>query len=170
MAEIVESQEEVVEGAVDITQETQQEEVVEQPQEEVVQEQAPVEENVPTKYKGKSLDEIIRMHQEAEKLIGRQAQEVGEVRNRCELTCKSVNTSLNLSKWHTVCTICTLDTAYLLLLLGNIFNTSCDTCDDIFVLWASTIQSPNKFLSYLVNTKNFVSCCEESNARLACSI
>ncbi len=43
MAEIVESQEEVVEGAVDITQETQQEEVVEQPQEEVVQEQAPVE-------------------------------------------------------------------------------------------------------------------------------
>ncbi len=80
MAEIIESQEEVVEGAVDITQETQQEEVVEQPQEEVVQEQAPVEENVPTKYKGKSLDEIIRMHQEAEKLIGRQAQEVGEVR------------------------------------------------------------------------------------------
>ncbi len=79
MAEIVESQEEVVEGAVDITQETQQE-VVEQPQEEVVQEQVPVEENVPTKYKGKSLDEIIRMHQEAEKLIGRQAQEVGEVR------------------------------------------------------------------------------------------
>ncbi len=65
MAEIVESQEEVVEGAVDITQETQQEEVVEQPQEEVVQEQAPVEENVPTKYKGKSLDEIIRMHQGA---------------------------------------------------------------------------------------------------------
>jgi hypothetical protein len=35
---------------------------------------------VPDKYKGKSLDEIVRMHQEAEKLIGRQAQEVGEVR------------------------------------------------------------------------------------------
>lgn len=35
---------------------------------------------VPEKYKGKSLDEIINMHQEAEKLIGRQAQEVGEVR------------------------------------------------------------------------------------------
>jgi hypothetical protein len=78
VAEIVESQEEVVEGAVDITQETQQE-VVEQPQEEVVQEQTKAE-DVPTKYKGKSLDEIIRMHQEAEKLIGRQAQEVGEVR------------------------------------------------------------------------------------------
>ena len=79
MAELIESQEEVVEGAVDITQETQQEEIVEQPQEEIVQEQPQVEE-VPTKYRGKSLDEIIKMHQEAEKLIGRQAQEVGEVR------------------------------------------------------------------------------------------
>ena len=35
---------------------------------------------LPEKYRGKSLDEIIRIHQEAEKLIGRQAQEVGEVR------------------------------------------------------------------------------------------
>ena len=35
---------------------------------------------LPEKYRGKALDEIIRMHQEAEKLIGRQAQEVGEVR------------------------------------------------------------------------------------------
>ena len=35
---------------------------------------------LPEKYRNKSLDEIIRMHQEAEKLIGRQAQEVGEVR------------------------------------------------------------------------------------------
>ena len=35
---------------------------------------------IPEKYKGKSLDEIVRMHQEAEKLIGRQAQEVGENR------------------------------------------------------------------------------------------
>lgn len=45
--------------------------------EEVVKQEEP---EVPEKYKGKSLDEIIRMHQEAEKLIGRQAQEVGEVR------------------------------------------------------------------------------------------
>ncbi len=35
---------------------------------------------VPDKYRGKSLEDIIRMHQEAEKLIGKQAQEVGEVR------------------------------------------------------------------------------------------
>ena len=46
---------------------------------------APVEQqqqvsNVPDKYRGKSLEDIVTMHQEAEKLIGRQAQEVGEVR------------------------------------------------------------------------------------------
>jgi len=35
---------------------------------------------IPEKYQGKSVDDIIRMHQEAEKLIGKQAQEVGEVR------------------------------------------------------------------------------------------
>ena len=35
---------------------------------------------IPEKYQGKSVDEIIKMHQEAEKLIGKQAQEVGEVR------------------------------------------------------------------------------------------
>ena len=35
---------------------------------------------IPQKYRGKKLEDIINMHQEAEKLIGRQAQEVGEVR------------------------------------------------------------------------------------------
>ena len=35
---------------------------------------------LPEKYRAKSLEEIVRMHQEAEKLIGKQAQEVGEVR------------------------------------------------------------------------------------------
>jgi len=35
---------------------------------------------LPDKYRHKSLDEIVKMHQEAEKLIGKQAQEVGEVR------------------------------------------------------------------------------------------
>ena len=43
------------------------------------EEQAPQQE-IPEKYKGKNLEDIVRMHQEAEKLIGRQAQEVGEVR------------------------------------------------------------------------------------------
>lgn len=36
--------------------------------------------DVPEKYKGKNIDDVIKMHQEAEKLIGKQAQEVGEVR------------------------------------------------------------------------------------------
>jgi len=36
--------------------------------------------DVPDKYRGKELSDIIKMHQEAEKLIGKQAQEVGEVR------------------------------------------------------------------------------------------
>ena len=35
---------------------------------------------LPEKYRAKSLEEVVRMHQEAEKLIGKQAQEVGEVR------------------------------------------------------------------------------------------
>lgn len=41
---------------------------------------AEVEEDVPDKYKGKSALEIAKMHEEAEKLIGRQSSEVGELR------------------------------------------------------------------------------------------
>ena len=48
-----------------------QEEVVEQPQSEPT---------VPEKYQGKSLGEVVQMHQEAEKLLGRQSSEVGELR------------------------------------------------------------------------------------------
>lgn len=36
---------------------------------------------LPDKYKGKSVADIVKMHQEAEKLIGRQANEVAEVRS-----------------------------------------------------------------------------------------
>jgi hypothetical protein len=78
VAELVESQEESFEAA-DI-QQADEPQQVEQTQEPVVQEAPPQEEDLPAKYKGKDLKEIIRMHQEAEKLIGRQAQEVGEVR------------------------------------------------------------------------------------------
>jgi hypothetical protein len=52
---------------------------VEQPQVEATP--APVEEELPEKYKGKTAAEIAKMHQEAEKLIGRQANEVHEVRS-----------------------------------------------------------------------------------------
>ena len=49
-----------------------QQETVEQPQVE--------ETNLPDKYQGKSLEEVVQMHQEAEKLLGRQSSEVGELR------------------------------------------------------------------------------------------
>jgi hypothetical protein len=44
---------------------------VEQPQEEP---------DLPEKYQNKSLEEVVQMHQEAEKLLGRQSSEVGELR------------------------------------------------------------------------------------------
>ena len=53
---------------------------------------------VPEKYKGKSLDQIVKMHQEAEKLIGRQAQEVGEVR---KLADELIKQQLNSNKQDT---------------------------------------------------------------------
>jgi hypothetical protein len=59
---------------------TQQEEASLEPTEEVVNSEPVTEPEIPEKYKGKTLDDIVKMHQEAEKLIGRQAQEVGEVR------------------------------------------------------------------------------------------
>jgi hypothetical protein len=47
---------------------------------------------LPEKYQGKSLDDIVKMHQEAEKLIGKQAQEVGEVRKLAdELIKQNIN-------------------------------------------------------------------------------
>jgi hypothetical protein len=49
-----------------------------QPQEE---EQATTDEpEIPEKYQGKSAKELVQMHQEAEKLLGRQSSEVGELR------------------------------------------------------------------------------------------
>ena len=62
-------------------QEPQKEE--EEPQEaaqvETTDTQEP-ESTVPDKYQGKSIEEIVQMHQEAEKLVGRQSSEVGELR------------------------------------------------------------------------------------------
>ena len=58
---------------------------------EVKQEETSV---IPEKYKGKTTEEIIKMHQEAEKLIGKQAQEVGEVRKLAdELIKQNLNTT-----------------------------------------------------------------------------
>ena len=79
-ANFIELQEEV--SNEELTNLDQQDSTTPAPTEEMVgqPEEIATEVEVPEKYKNKSLDEIVRMHQEAEKLIGRQAQEVGEVR------------------------------------------------------------------------------------------
>jgi hypothetical protein len=51
-----------------------------QPLEAEVEEQPQEEPQIPEKYQGKSLEEIVQMHQEAEKALGKQGTEVGELR------------------------------------------------------------------------------------------
>ena len=63
----------------DIERNFEKQETTELPAEELIEEQPP-EDNVPEKYKGKSTSDIIQMHQEAEKLLGKQSSEVGELR------------------------------------------------------------------------------------------
>ena len=65
-------EEENVDAIENEVDEIQQEPEVEQPQAE--------EQSLPDKYQGKSLEEVVQMHQEAEKLLGRQSSEVGELR------------------------------------------------------------------------------------------
>jgi hypothetical protein len=60
----------------DMAQDTQG--TVEPPQEVTQESNEP--EAVPDKYNGKSLEDVVRMHQEAEKLLGRQSSEVGDLR------------------------------------------------------------------------------------------
>ncbi len=52
----------------------------EQEQPEVEEQATPSEPEIPEKYQGKSAQELVQMHQEAEKLLGRQSSEVGELR------------------------------------------------------------------------------------------
>ena len=54
--------------------------------------QASPESQVPDKYNGKSLADVVQMHQEAEKLLGRQSSEVGDLRNVVD---SYINTQLN---------------------------------------------------------------------------
>lgn len=68
MAKLIEKpQQAEVDDLVETQQETQ----------ETPQEQTP---ELPDKYRNKSIEEIVRMHQEAEKALGRQGAEVGELR------------------------------------------------------------------------------------------
>ena len=55
----------------------QPEEISEQPQEDETPEQ---EDSLPEKYRNKDIKDIVQMHQEAEKLLGKQSSEVGELR------------------------------------------------------------------------------------------
>jgi len=61
----------------EIQQITEEEPVKPEPQGQVEQ---PQESQVPEKYSGKSLEQVVQMHQEAEKLLGRQSTEVGDLR------------------------------------------------------------------------------------------
>lgn len=71
MAELIELQDDSTEPTEDFNQD---------PEGNLDSNQEQEEEAIPEKYRGKTLEEIVKMHQEAEKLIGRQAQEVGETR------------------------------------------------------------------------------------------
>lgn len=68
------------EQLVDFSETPEQEPEAEEANPETAVEEQDAEEEIPEKYKGKSPREIIRMHQEAEKLMGRQSSEVGELR------------------------------------------------------------------------------------------
>ena len=59
-------------------EETEQKTTTQESQEQI--EETPEQQELPQKYQGKSTAEIIRMHQEAEKLLGKQSSEVGELR------------------------------------------------------------------------------------------
>lgn len=62
---------------VELDLEAEREQPAEVEREDQVQEP---EEDIPEKYQGKSIQELVRMHQEAEKVIGKQGSEVGELR------------------------------------------------------------------------------------------
>tara|TARA_R110000850_G_scaffold211876_1_gene337658 strand:+ start:2508 stop:3383 length:876 start_codon:yes stop_codon:yes gene_type:complete len=69
----------------DVSQETTEEEValVEtevEPEELVAEEEEPKTPPLNGKYSGKSIEDVVQMHQEAERLVGRQGAEVGELR------------------------------------------------------------------------------------------
>jgi hypothetical protein len=63
----------------EVTQETQEpQEELEAIQEEP--EESSIEDELPEKYRGKSVKELVEMHQNAEQALGKQSSEVGELR------------------------------------------------------------------------------------------
>lgn len=76
MARLLEERQEDDNKTYDTLEQAPQEEENLEPE----QAQEEQQEEVPEKYKGKSTAEIVRMHQEAEKLLGKQSSEVGDLR------------------------------------------------------------------------------------------
>lgn len=75
-ATLIDERPEDIEG----TDELDTQDTVETPiEEEITQEQEP-ESTIPEKYQGKSVEELVQMHQELEKFSGKQSTEVGELR------------------------------------------------------------------------------------------
>ena len=71
MARIIENERQDVESTDQLEMFSEEEQVTPEPQE-----PSPI----PEKYQNKSAEELVQMHQEAEKLLGRQSSEVGELR------------------------------------------------------------------------------------------
>lgn len=61
-------------------EEPQQDEELQAIEDKPQQEQQEPEDEIPEKYRGKSIKELVQMHQEAEKVLGRQGSDLGELR------------------------------------------------------------------------------------------
>jgi hypothetical protein len=80
MARILDQEPELLQEGEEFTSLEPQEEPTEEPVEAPVEKPSNAEDDLPEKYQGKDIKDIVRMHQEAEKLLGRQSSEVGELR------------------------------------------------------------------------------------------
>lgn len=80
MAKFIDEREENIELQEDEQVESLNETPVEEQPQEPVETEESVEEQLPEKYQGKTVTDIIAMHQNAEQLLGKQGQEVGELR------------------------------------------------------------------------------------------
>jgi hypothetical protein len=92
MATFIDEDEGKQEELFDTLEEDQTEQVAEE-QVEAAQEEPSEEDGLPERYRNKDIKDIIQMHQEAEKLIGKQGNEVGELRRIVDEFIKSQTVS-----------------------------------------------------------------------------
>jgi hypothetical protein len=93
MATFIDEEEGKQEELFDTLQEDQTEQVAEEEPVEEAQEEPSEEDALPERYRNKDIKDIIQMHQEAEKLIGKQGNEVGELRRIVDEFIKSQTVS-----------------------------------------------------------------------------